>query len=192
MTIKQEALRIAKNFQGTKMDSYAIALLQEQVGKALKAKQDRIEDLEKKLELEKEERNRWQDSACRLEGNLDTALSTIDELEKERLNLKYVSRTSRDFMRLTDQDKHLKKIAELEHLLQDHSDEVLRTCYQKIKTLEGALSWAFEQFVKIEGCHMNCEQPTEQEEREVHHMFRLAQEGIQFIKDAKKALGGGA
>lgn len=85
MTIEQEVLIIAKNFQGTKMDSYAIALLQEQFGKALKAKQDRIEDLEKKLEkkleLEKEERNRWQDSACRLEGNLDTAVSTIDELE---------------------------------------------------------------------------------------------------------------
>lgn len=51
------------------------------ITKALKAKQDRIEVLDKKLELEEEELARWQDSAFRLEGNLDTALSTIETLE---------------------------------------------------------------------------------------------------------------
>lgn len=69
MTIEKEGV---KSWDGKRPSSIA---------KALKAKQERIETLEKKLELEKEELTRWKDSSCRLEGNLNTALSTIETLE---------------------------------------------------------------------------------------------------------------
>jgi ElaB/YqjD/DUF883 family membrane-anchored ribosome-binding protein len=88
------------------------------VTKALKAKQDRIEVLEKKLELAKEELTRWQDSACRLEGNLDTALSTIETLEsalKECVEaLKFVC-TKTDHM--NDGDKYCEVCGKIDSAL---------------------------------------------------------------------------
>lgn len=81
MTIEQEARDIV--FEMDLHGEGEIKSAIKGIAKALQAKQDRIEVLEKKLELEKEELTRWQDSACRLEGNLNTALSTIEELENE-------------------------------------------------------------------------------------------------------------
>ena len=47
------------------------------------------------------------------------------------------------------------------------------------KSLSVAREEAYDLFTAIRDCHMSCEQPTEQEEREVHQMFHLAEKGIQ-------------
>lgn len=85
MNIEKEALIIAKNFQGTKMDSYAIALLQEQVGKALQAKQDRILELEEKLREYKWE---WE-SACEREQATNERVKELQKTEESVLNLSH-------------------------------------------------------------------------------------------------------
>jgi len=57
---------------------------------------------------------------------------------------------------------------------------------EKIEALQRDLEWAYEQFTMIRDVHMSCEQPTEQEEREVHKMFHYAEEGIQKMKAYRK------
>lgn len=86
MTIEQEAREcVSHDMESVLLSQWGkhegLDQLRYNIAKALKAKQDRIDELDKKLELEKEELNRWQDSTCRLEGKLDKALARIDELE---------------------------------------------------------------------------------------------------------------
>lgn len=50
-------------------------------------------------------------------------------------------------------------------------------CEQKTH-LEKKLEVTMEALRRIHGCHMSCEQPTPEEEREVHEMFNIAKETL--------------
>lgn len=76
--------------------------------------------------------------------------------------------------------KH-QRILELEHLLHGHSDEVLRTVFQKIKRLESALKDIADSLTLTGECRKICEE-----------MIPNALKDIDGIRDlAKKAIGGG-